>query len=73
MEISVMSGLPNGTIYPILHRLERTGWLTSYWEDIDTKKAGRPPRRYYRLTAHSIQPARDALAYSRNSLLLKGI
>jgi DNA-binding PadR family transcriptional regulator len=37
--------LPEGTVYPALHRLERNGLLASDWSD-----AGRR-RRVYRLTA----------------------
>ncbi len=45
------TGLPDGTVYPLLRRLERRGVLTAAWEDEDTAKAeGRPPRRYYKLT-----------------------
>ncbi|MGE5828152.1 MAG: PadR family transcriptional regulator [Micromonosporaceae bacterium] len=37
--------LPEGTVYPALHRLERDGLVTSDWDD------GRPRRRrIYRLT-----------------------
>lgn len=36
-----------GTLYPVLHRLEKRGFLTSEWTG---KKTGRQ-RRYYRLTA----------------------
>lgn len=38
-----------GTLYPVLHRLEKRGLLTSEWRDAG-KKNGRQ-RRYYRLTA----------------------
>jgi PadR family transcriptional regulator PadR len=38
--------LPEGTIYPALHRLERSGLLTSRWSD----ESGRR-RRIYELTA----------------------
>lgn len=34
-----------GTLYPVLHRLERDGRLTSAWEEI-----GRRRRKYYRIT-----------------------
>jgi PadR family transcriptional regulator, regulatory protein PadR len=46
------TGLPTGTVYPLLRRLERRGVLTGVWED-EAKAHGenRPPRRYYRLTA----------------------
>ncbi len=43
------AGLPivrDGSIYPLLARLERRGLLTSY----RTPAAGGPPRRYYRIT-----------------------
>lgn len=43
------AGLPivkDGTIYPLLARLERRGQLESY----PVPAAGGPPRRYYRLT-----------------------
>lgn len=39
-----------GTLYPMLARLEAAGWLTSEWELLDPSEAGRPRRRYYRLT-----------------------
>jgi PadR family transcriptional regulator, regulatory protein PadR len=37
--------LPEGTVYPALHRLERDGMLTSAWRDTGRR------RRVYRLTA----------------------
>jgi DNA-binding PadR family transcriptional regulator len=45
------TGLPDGTVYPILRRLERRGVLVGVWED-DAVARGeqRPARRYYRLT-----------------------
>lgn len=47
------TGLPPGTIYPIMARLEAAGWLASRWEDVDERAEGRPRRRYYRLTGPS--------------------
>lgn len=45
------TGLPDGTVYPILRRLERRGVLEGAWEEEDRARAEqRPPRRYYRLT-----------------------
>jgi PadR family transcriptional regulator, regulatory protein PadR len=38
--------LPEGTVYPALHRLERAGLLASSWADADGRK-----RRVYALTA----------------------
>ena len=37
--------LPEGTVYPALHRLERDGLLTSAWTDARGRR-----RRVYRLT-----------------------
>jgi PadR family transcriptional regulator PadR len=41
----------SGTLYPMLRRLERAGWLTASWETVDPKEAGRPRQRFYRITA----------------------
>ena len=61
-ELGEAAGLPSGTIHPILARFEATGWLESRWEEIDAAVAGRPARRYYRLTPDGAVRAREALA-----------
>lgn len=44
-------GLPSGTVYPALRRLERAGWLAATWEDAEAARAeGRPRRKTYALT-----------------------
>jgi PadR family transcriptional regulator, regulatory protein PadR len=44
--------LPSGTVYPILGRLERDGYVRSHWEAQTTaSREKRPPRRYYEVTA----------------------
>jgi PadR family transcriptional regulator PadR len=46
------SGLPSGTVYPILRRLEDAAYVRSRWEGVRTARdEQRPPRRYYQLTA----------------------
>ena len=49
-ELKLRSGgafsLPEGTVYPALHRLERAGLLASGWSDASGRK-----RRVYKLTA----------------------
>ena len=62
LDLIKATGLPSGTLYPILVRLERAGWVHSRWEDIDPARAGRPARRYYRLTADGAHRARSELA-----------
>ena len=53
-EIGESAGLPSGTVHPILARLEGAGWLASTVEDVDATAAGRPARRYYRLTPDGV-------------------
>jgi PadR family transcriptional regulator PadR len=62
LELSRAAGLPSGTVYPILARLEGAGWLVGAWEDIDERAEGRRRRRYYRLTGTGLEGARAALA-----------
>jgi DNA-binding PadR family transcriptional regulator len=46
------TGLPSGTVYPILRRLERDAFVAAEWEDhAIARDEHRPPRRYYELTA----------------------
>jgi DNA-binding PadR family transcriptional regulator len=45
------TGLPSGTVYPAMRRLERDGLIQSQWEQqslADMEK--RPQRKYYKLT-----------------------
>ncbi|MGH9696527.1 MAG: PadR family transcriptional regulator [Bryobacteraceae bacterium] len=50
-DIMDVTGLPSGTVYPALRRLERDGLVTGKWEDESIALAEeRPPRRYYRTT-----------------------
>ena len=45
------TGLPSGTVYPILRRLERERLVSAAWEDAAiAHEEQRPPRRYYELT-----------------------
>jgi len=55
------TGLPSGTVYPALGRLERDGLVRSAWEDEEAAFAeGRPARRYYRVTAAGQRALADA-------------
>jgi PadR family transcriptional regulator PadR len=50
-DIMDATGLPSGTVYPALRRMEAEGLITSRWES--EKKAvseQRPARKYYRIT-----------------------
>jgi DNA-binding PadR family transcriptional regulator len=51
-QIMDVTGLPSGTIYPLLRRLDREGLVSSRWEKpAVARREQRPPRRYYQLTA----------------------
>jgi DNA-binding PadR family transcriptional regulator len=62
LEICKEVGLAPGTVHPLLYKFEELGWLESRFEEIDPSDAGRPRRRYYRLTPDGAEFARDALA-----------
>lgn len=53
------SGRPAGTVYPVLERLERLGWVDSHWEDANDRSG--PRRRYYRLTEDGAAAAAAAV------------
>jgi len=58
-DIIDITGLPGGTVYPALRRLEEAGYLLSKWEKQSVAlKEQRPPRRYYEMT----REGREALA-----------
>jgi PadR family transcriptional regulator len=57
-DIMDATGLPSGTVYPALRRMEDAGLLASSWEAAAVAQANqRPPRKYYDLT----KPGRLAL------------
>ena len=58
IEISRSTGLASGTLYPILFRLEKAGWVESEWEDAVPSIIKRPRRRLYRITGLGEENAR---------------
>ncbi len=72
LELCSESGLPSGTVYPILARLEKAGWLAYELEDIDPSEQGRPRRRYYRLEPNSLSEVKAALHRAQASALALG-
>ncbi|HEY7183770.1 MAG TPA: PadR family transcriptional regulator [Blastocatellia bacterium] len=58
-DIMDVTGLPSGTVYPALRRLEEGGYVDSKWEKHAIAQAAqRPPRKYYELT----KDGKEALA-----------
>ena len=56
-ELSKLTALKSGTLYPVLMRLEAQGMLASRWEK--SFRPGRPPRHLYRLTRTGLALARE--------------
>jgi DNA-binding PadR family transcriptional regulator len=68
-DIIDQTGLPSGTVYPALGRLERDGLVKSAWENEREAHAdGRPARRYYRLTAPGARALAEAASFYRAML-----
>jgi PadR family transcriptional regulator PadR len=59
-ELSQVTGLKSGTLYPILMRLCDRGLLESQWQA--AVHSGRPPRHVYRLTATGMAFVRGAIS-----------
>src|SRR5690348_765506 len=64
-ELSLGANVGSGTLYPMLARLERAGWISGAWEAIDPKVAGRPRRKFYTLTALGYKAAAHELSALR--------
>lgn len=48
-QLSKLSGVRSGVLYPQLDRMMSEGWIEDHWEEKDPAQK-RPPRRYYTLT-----------------------
>ena len=61
-DIMDMTGLPGGTVYPALRRLEDMGYVVSKWEKQESAlREQRPPRKYYRTTPEGDEALSEAL------------
>ncbi len=64
-DVMHVCGLPSGTVYPALRRLEKGGLLVSRWEETEQAHSdGRPRRRTHELTARG----REALPAAERKL-----
>jgi DNA-binding PadR family transcriptional regulator len=62
-DVIELTGLPSGTVYPALGRLERDGYVKSRWEEpAAARREKRPPRRYYRITAAGLHALNEQVA-----------
>ncbi|MEO7192954.1 MAG: helix-turn-helix transcriptional regulator [Vicinamibacterales bacterium] len=60
------TGLPSGTVYPALRRMEDAGLIGSKWESpLIAQREQRPARKYYELTKMGATALREAAARYR--------
>jgi PadR family transcriptional regulator len=65
-DIMDVTGLPSGTVYPALRRLEASGLLASKWEEEETaRNEQRPARKYYKLTGSGKAALSEAMGRYR--------
>jgi PadR family transcriptional regulator, regulatory protein PadR len=65
-DIMDSTDLPSGTVYPVLGRLERDGYVRSKWESQTVaQREKRPPRRYYEITAAGSRALAASLEHYR--------
>lgn len=61
-DIMDITGLPSGTVYPALRKLERDGLVKSHWEsDRTARREQRPARRYYIITGEGSKALTEVL------------
>lgn len=62
LDIVRQTGLPSGTVYPTLGRLEARGQLRSRWEEQGVAdQEGRPRRKFHELTPDGAQALADGI------------
>ena len=60
------TGLPSGTVYPALRRMETAGLIRSHWEDaVVAQREQRPARKYYELSRSGLIALDQAAARYR--------
>ena len=68
--------MKEGTLYPVLYRLEDSKYIESYWEQGTEKRS--VPRKYYRVTAEGVNALKnmkqelDTLFIAIKSILKEG-
>ncbi|GIH10962.1 transcriptional regulator [Rhizocola hellebori] len=65
LELMRATGQSSGRVYPLLARLQESGWVRASWETIDSSAEGRPRRRCYRLTPEGVTVVQTELAALR--------
>ena len=75
LRIAEATAMRTGTVYGILARFERAGWVVSAWEDKEDPGERKDPgakRKYYRLTPEGRERALIALRMREEALAKAG-
>lgn len=68
-QISRITSVGSGTLYPLLQRLEAAGWIVGDWEKVNPSEVGRPKRRLYKFTRSGQAAAlREFAQYQTNAV-----
>jgi PadR family transcriptional regulator PadR len=67
LKIAQNAGRKTGSVYPILARLEKAGWVESSWEREERDERG-PRRRFYQLSPDGLAAARTLLMERRGAV-----
>ncbi|MFI9772924.1 PadR family transcriptional regulator [Streptomyces sp. NPDC052415] len=67
-ELMETARVGSGSLYPALARMEAKGWIVEEREDINPSEAGRPARRYFRMTGNGAREAHAALVKLSDSV-----
>src|SRR5215210_8002337 len=66
-DVMDITGLPSGTVYPALRRMEEAGFVESKWEsEKSAQREGRPVRKYYEITREGKEALTEALKRYRH-------
>ncbi len=66
-DIMDITGLPSGTVYPALRRMEQAGLVRSKWEEeAMAQDEGRPARKYYEVTGLGKEALAEAVKRYRH-------
>lgn len=68
LELCRLTELPSGLLHPMLARWRANGWLTDEWENIHPGEAGRPLRRYWKLTDDGVRALTEYVKGARDRL-----
>jgi DNA-binding PadR family transcriptional regulator len=65
-DVMAILGLPSGTVYPALRRMEEQGLIEGTWEKPQVaQRDARPARKYYQLTRSGREALTEAAARYR--------